>query len=220
MLREAYSDPDYHRSTPSCVQLSITLKIKRFFRRIKRKMSSPAVRKAKKEEDDIIDMDKVAEDTKSFIDKVLGDVSKSSASRQLVMGTASGWVTGFITMKVGKMAAVAVGGGIILLQVANHKGYININWDKVYKQVDKVADKAEERISGQSPNWMEKVLFLVERYVDRKVDKAEDVLKKKQRKARRWYHSFVGDGENFEVQEIHIFLTSFMVGLAVGIVTG
>jgi len=29
-------------------------------------------------------------------------------------------------MKVGKAAATAVGGGILLLQVANHKGYINV----------------------------------------------------------------------------------------------
>lgn len=60
-------------------------------------------------------------------------------------------------MKVGKVTAMAVGGGIILLQVANHQGYINVNWDKVYKQVDKVADRVEEKATGQGPKWMEKV---------------------------------------------------------------
>jgi FUN14 domain-containing protein 1 len=60
-------------------------------------------------------------------------------------------------MKVGKAAAFAFGGGIILLQVANHKGYIKVNWDKVYKQTDKITDKLGEKTTGRSPKWMEKV---------------------------------------------------------------
>lgn len=35
------------------------------------------------------------------------------------------------------MIAVAVGGGIILLQVASHKGYIKINWNKLEKDANK-----------------------------------------------------------------------------------
>lgn len=30
-------------------------------------------------------------------------------------------------MKVGKVAATAIGGGILLVQFANHKGYINVS---------------------------------------------------------------------------------------------
>ncbi|XP_069678105.1 FUN14 domain-containing protein 1 isoform X2 [Periplaneta americana] len=122
-------------------------------------MASPAVRKSNKEEEEneLISIDEVAKETKGFIDRVLGDVGKSSATKQLVIGSISGWCTGFITMKVGKVAAIAVGGGIILLQVANHQGYINVNWDKVYKKIDKVADKVEEKATGQGPKWMEKV---------------------------------------------------------------
>ena len=65
-------------------------------------------------------------------------------------------------MKVGKVAAIAVGGGIILLQVANHQGYIKVNWDKVYKQVDKVADRVEEKATGQGPKWTEKVGVMID----------------------------------------------------------
>nr|CAD7447072.1 unnamed protein product [Timema bartmani] len=65
--------------------------------------------------------------------------------------------TGFITVRVGKAAAFAVGGSVLLLQVAHHQGYIKVNWDKVYKHVDKVADKVEKEATGQSPKWMEKV---------------------------------------------------------------
>lgn len=65
--------------------------------------------------------------------------------------------TGYITMKVGKMAAIAVGGGIILLQVANQQGYIQIDWNKINKKVDKVTDKVEEAVTGQGPSWADKV---------------------------------------------------------------
>ena len=62
-------------------------------------------------------------------------------------------------MRVGKTAALALGGGIILLQVANEKGYIKVNWDKLDKKLDKVADKLEERITGEGPSWMDKVII-------------------------------------------------------------
>lgn len=62
-------------------------------------------------------------------------------------------------MRVGKTAALAVGGGIILLQVAHQKGYIKINWDKVNRSLDKVADKVEERLTDQQPTWVDKVRF-------------------------------------------------------------
>lgn len=63
-------------------------------------------------------------------------------------------------MKVGKVAAIAVGGGIIILQVAQHKGYIKLNWDKIQKHADKVADKIEKEATGRGPNLMDKVCLL------------------------------------------------------------
>lgn len=60
-------------------------------------------------------------------------------------------------MRVGKSAALALGGGIILLQIANEKGYINVNWDKVNTKIDKVVDKVEEQVTGEGPSWMDKV---------------------------------------------------------------
>lgn len=65
--------------------------------------------------------------------------------------------TGFLTMKVGKVVAFAVGGGIIILQVAAHQGYVNINWDKIQKKADKITDKVEEKITGEGPKFMDKV---------------------------------------------------------------
>lgn len=63
-------------------------------------------------------------------------------------------------MKVGKMAAIAVGGGIILLQIANQEGYVKIDWSKINSKVDKVTDKVEEAVTGEGPKWMDKVCWI------------------------------------------------------------
>lgn len=66
-------------------------------------------------------------------------------------------VTGMLTMKVGKVAAFAVGGGIIILQIAAHQGYIKVNWDKIQKKAEKIADKVEEEVTGEGPKLLDKV---------------------------------------------------------------
>lgn len=55
-------------------------------------MASAGANKSKKEEEnDLINIDDIANGTKGFIDKVLGDVGKSSAVKQLLIGSISGW---------------------------------------------------------------------------------------------------------------------------------
>lgn len=60
-------------------------------------------------------------------------------------------------MKVGKVAAFALGGGIIILQIAAHQGYIDINWDKIQRKAEKLSDKVEEKVTGEAPKFMDKV---------------------------------------------------------------
>lgn len=62
--------------------------------------------------------------------------------------------------------------------------------------------------------------FQMERYVDKKLDKAENLLRKKERKAKRWFNRLSGDEDEFVFQEIHVFLASYLVGVAVGISFG
>lgn len=72
-------------------------------------------------------------------------------------------MTGFLAMKVGKIAAFSVGGGIIILQIAANQGYIKVNWDKIQKKAEKVSDTLEEKITGEGPKFLDKVfnfLFL------------------------------------------------------------
>lgn len=156
----------------------------------------------------------VSREAKSIIDTILGDVSKKSATKQILIGTTSGWVTGFMTMKVGKIAAFAVGGGIIMLQIAAHQGYIKINWDKIQKKAEKISDNVEKKVTGEGPKFMDKV----ERFVDKKLDKAEQLLKNGESRTRRWYHSVTGD-TSFRPTEFHFFLASFAAGLAIGFAT-
>lgn len=66
-------------------------------------------------------------------------------------------LTGLVTVKFGKTISIATGAGIVLLHYANEKGYIDINWDKVNRKLDKVSDKLEEKITGEGPSWSDKV---------------------------------------------------------------
>ncbi|XP_054574347.1 FUN14 domain-containing protein 2-like [Eptesicus fuscus] len=70
---------------------------------------------------------------------------KCSVATQLLIGGVTGWCTGFIFQKVGKLAATAVGGGFFLLQLANHAEYIKIDW----QQVEKDMKKAKEHLKAQ-----------------------------------------------------------------------
>ena len=64
-------------------------------------------------------------------------VEKYSVANQIVMGGVTGWCTGFLFQKVGKLAATAVGGHFLLLQIASHSSYVRIDWKKVGKGVNK-----------------------------------------------------------------------------------
>lgn len=150
--------------------------------------------------------------TGSYLEKFLGDISKKSATKQIVIGSLSGWATGYSTMKIGKTAAFLIGGGIIFLEIANEQGWIKIDWNKVTKQIDKAADKVEEVATGEGPRWIDKA----ERYVDRKLDQAESALKKKSQKAKKWYSAFIGDENGPKINEFHIFLGAFVGGYFIG----
>ena len=64
-------------------------------------------------------------------------VERYSVATQIVMGGVSGWCVGFLFQKLRKLAATAVGGGFLLLQIASHSGCVQINWKRVEKDVNK-----------------------------------------------------------------------------------
>lgn len=62
-------------------------------------------------------------------------------------------------MKVGKTAAFAIGGGIILLQIAQNQGYIRIDWDRIRKKAANTTEAVENNLSSNAPTWMDQVLI-------------------------------------------------------------
>ncbi|NXM69384.1 FUND2 protein, partial [Serilophus lunatus] len=78
--------------------------------------------------------------------KVLCPGSGASAEKfhvatQLLIGGVTGWCTRFVFQKFGKPAATAVGGGFFLLQLANHTGYIKVDWSLVQRDVKKAKEQ-------------------------------------------------------------------------------
>lgn len=56
-----------------------------------------------------------------------------------------------------------------------------------------------------------------DRFIDRKLNQAEDLLKQKQKKAKKWYSSLIGDENGACLNELHIFAISFAAGVAIGL---
>jgi len=174
-------------------------------------------KKSDPEEFEVLDVRETAKDAENLLRQIRKYLSKGSNSQQLAIGGVSGWVTGYMAMKIGKTVATAVGGSLILLQIAAHKGYININWSKVNKDLEGASRKLAQ--SGSDPS-VPQLLDKAANYLDEQAEKAGRVLRKNKQGARRWYHRFVYGKDQFELQPIHIFYMGFAGGCLAGTVTG
>ncbi|XP_039622456.1 FUN14 domain-containing protein 2 [Polypterus senegalus] len=112
--------------------------------------------KRKEEDEDRLDLMDLAEYAKRqrWWNKVFGQNSgpiaeKYSVATQLAIGGVTGWCAGYLFKKVGKLAASAVGGGFFLLQIANHTGYIKVDWKRVEQDVNKA--KKQFKINTEKP---------------------------------------------------------------------
>ncbi|XP_077472992.1 FUN14 domain-containing protein 1-like isoform X2 [Stigmatopora argus] len=76
---------------------------------------------------------------------------KYSVATQLVVGGLTGWCAGYVLQRVGKIAATAVGGGFMLLQIANHSGYVQVDWKKVEKDVNKAKKHLKKKADKAGP---------------------------------------------------------------------
>lgn len=107
--------------------------------------------------DEKFDVMDIAESVKKqrWWNKVMGNnnsgpaAEKKTVATQLLIGGVTGWCAGFLFQKVGKLAASAVGGGFFLLQIANHTGYIQVDWKKVEKDINKA--KKELQLTTDKP---------------------------------------------------------------------
>ncbi|CDQ63684.1 FUN14 domain-containing protein 1A [Oncorhynchus mykiss] len=103
--------------------------------------------------------------------KIFGENSgpvaeKYNVATQLAIGGVSGWCAGYLFQKVGKLAASAVGGGFFFLQIANHTGYIKVDWKRVERDVNNA--KKQLKLNTEKPT----------KEVRTKVDEVQTFVKK------------------------------------------
>ncbi len=88
--------------------------------------------------------------------RFIKDLSKAPAPKQIGVGAAAGWLVGYMTMKVGKAAATAVGGSLILLQIAHYKGYVKVDWNKMANDSSTLSDRVKDKLRIQSRSTFDK----------------------------------------------------------------
>ena len=71
-----------------------------------------------------------SESAMEIVRRTLNDVSQMSTLNQVVVGGTAGLLTGYVFSRVGKLAAFSIGSGILVLQVAQHLGYIEVKLAK------------------------------------------------------------------------------------------
>lgn len=99
----------------------------------------------------VLDVDRVSAEAESLLRRALDDVKRGSTYKQLGWGATAGWVTGYLGMKVGKLAAMTLGGSLLVMQVANHKGYIKVNWKKVNNDIREISEKVQDDVKTAAP---------------------------------------------------------------------
>jgi len=105
---------------------------------------------------EVVDISEVRNRDKGIVTKVMDDLSKAPAPKQMLVGGSVGWLAGYVTMKVGKMAATAIGGSLLLLQIAHHKGYVKVDWNKMTNDTSSMADNIKKKLHIKSKTGMEK----------------------------------------------------------------
>jgi len=81
---------------------------------------------------------KKKEDPNEWILKYIRDLSHASPTKQCCVGATAGAINGYVFGRVGKNAAMILGGSFLMLQVATHMGYVKVNWRAVEKDIDQM----------------------------------------------------------------------------------
>ncbi|XP_064614902.1 FUN14 domain-containing protein 1A-like isoform X2 [Liolophura sinensis] len=92
-----------------------------------------------------------------WLRQIFGDVSRQSTGKQLAIGGVSGWCAGYLFSKIGKVAAAAMGTSMILLQIAQYNGYIQINWNRVERSVTEAKERFDRGSTRNLPAYFESV---------------------------------------------------------------
>ncbi|XP_053403694.1 FUN14 domain-containing protein 1A-like isoform X2 [Mercenaria mercenaria] len=114
---------------------------------------------ADEEEDfEVLDLSTAAyRRNRGYIQQLFGDISKQSAAKQVVIGGAAGCASGYLSVKVGKSAAITIGVTILLIRIAQHQGYIQINWSRVNREVGQARRRVEREAYKQYPQLVNNI---------------------------------------------------------------
>lgn len=77
--------------------------------------------------------------------------------QQAIIGTSSGWLTGFTLVKFGRYAGFSMGASILLLQLGHHYGYINIDWKNVNRDLKKAKAEMEKQANTHIPDLSKRI---------------------------------------------------------------
>ncbi|XP_044753212.1 FUN14 domain-containing protein 1-like [Coccinella septempunctata] len=82
-----------------------------------------------------------------IFEKFFSKISGTTPSNQMIIGTCMGWISGFLALKVGRTTMMALGGALMLLQIADENELIKIDWKNVHDNFAKaeLAQKQEEK---------------------------------------------------------------------------
>ncbi|XP_062575893.1 FUN14 domain-containing protein 1-like [Saccostrea cucullata] len=109
----------------------------------------------KKDKDNFEVLEVVSSRGNSWVRGVIRDVTSRSTAQQVAIGGASGWVAGYLCVKVGKLAAITLGTSVLVLQIAQHQGYVKIDWSLLEKDVDKAKRVIERQTRQQYQGLVE-----------------------------------------------------------------
>lgn len=100
------------------------------------------------EEFEVLDVRGTAADTMTWVQRFVHDLTREPVAKQVAVGGVSGWVVGYLSMKVGKVAATVVGGSLLVMQLAAHKGYIKVDWNRVNRDLESNARKLKREMES------------------------------------------------------------------------
>ncbi|KAL3274707.1 hypothetical protein HHI36_016084 [Cryptolaemus montrouzieri] len=87
--------------------------------------------KMKEPKSEIFDLN----EAKAALNRLGNNLKISTFPRQIGLGTSTGILAGFLSMKVGRLSALAIGGGILLYEVAHHNKIVTKDLETVSKQI-------------------------------------------------------------------------------------
>lgn len=71
--------------------------------------------------------------------------------QQSIIGSSSGFATGYTLVKFGRSAGFSLGASILLLQIGHKLGYIKIDWCTMERDLQKAKEEVEKQAAVHIP---------------------------------------------------------------------